>query len=88
MIPYPSPELLLREFGSHDEGRRKARAEIERAMVERAKAEAERAGRSLNCESGNHRDVYQGVRVGCRNDGSTCICECHDTIQPAKEASR
>jgi len=41
-------------------------------------AEAERqaaiAGRSMKCESGMHADQL----YGCANDGTTCICPCHD----------
>lgn len=54
----------------------------QRAMnTRRAFAEAERlariTGRSLKCgELRRHAGDSSGD--GCRNDGSTCICECHD----------
>lgn len=51
-----------------------ARALIRAGIVARAEAEARFAGRSLKCK----RDEHATDRYGCANDGSTCICACHD----------
>lgn len=55
--------------------RKAQRAEIDRRVHRQADAEAARLGRSLNCgEYGWH----AGQDGGCANDGSTCLCACHD----------
>jgi hypothetical protein len=49
---------------------------------ERAMRDAVRAHSSIKCgEYGQHATAPGG----CRNDGSTCLCACHD---PAEETDR
>ena len=50
-----------------------ARQELRDANAERLRRRAEREaaiyGLSMRCEIGDH---------GCRNDGTGCLCRCHD----------
>lgn len=34
-------------------------------------------GLSMKCREGRHAP-WIGTPTGCANDGSTCLCECHD----------
>jgi hypothetical protein len=54
--------------------RQVARGLVRAGIVARAEAEARLAGCSLKCKRDDHADGSGG----CRNDGSTCICACHD----------
>lgn len=57
------------------EGRRGLARDLIRAgIVAEAEKEARLAGRSLKCK----RQEHATGRYGCANDGSTCICACHD----------
>jgi hypothetical protein len=54
-------------------------------VMQRAIREARQLGRSAKCgagvwvKDGERYDVaHAGEPGGCRNDGSSCICECHD----------
>jgi hypothetical protein len=33
-------------------------------------------GQSIRCEKGDHYDW--ATENGCRNDGTNCLCQCHD----------
>lgn len=77
IVSHPTVPILLESHGRTVEGRRAAREQIVAEIVERARREARLCGLSLNCE----RAVRWGLEPGrhaCRNDGSTCLCECHD----------
>jgi hypothetical protein len=87
MIPHPGTELLLNKHGNTRDGRQAARDEMRAAILASAEREAARAGRSMRCEQGDHARDWTGPngrthRVGCQNDGATCICECHDGSWP------
>ena len=49
-------------------------------LIDAAEREARMFGRSINCGNspGAFAARHAGESGGCRNDGSTCICECHD----------
>ena len=62
--------------------RRALREERQRAIIADARARAAVTGSSINCRHGNHRrreDPYGWV--GCANDGTGCLCECHDPAE-------
>lgn len=54
------------------------RQEILRREVATAEAEALRIGRSPKCSGYSFRPVHAGMEDGCANDGTTCLCACHD----------
>lgn len=54
-----------------------ARDRIRRGILANAEREALRVGRSIKCGEWLHHAGDQRYD-GCQNDGSTCICECHD----------
>jgi len=56
--------------------RRRMRTEIR----DRAMATAGAVGRSTRCgQWGQHATVHPTLgRIGCANDSSNCLCECHD----------
>lgn len=63
-------------YPSTVEERRAMRRQIRDRLLQRAEAELVQIHRSSNCA---YALVYGGSAVhSCRNDGSTCICECHD----------
>lgn len=78
MIPRPAVEALLQRHGNTAEGRRVARREMHRIVMGQAAAEAAAAGKSMRCARDDCARMSRGVREGCLNDGSRCICECHD----------
>lgn len=68
MIDYPKGTVARQAI--RDRLKRRELAEAERRTL--------RAGRSIMCgENGNH------APHGCRNDGSCCLCECHDVSADA-----
>jgi hypothetical protein len=58
-----------------------ARGLIRAPIVAAAEVEARFAGRSLKCK----RKEHSTERYGCANDGSTCICACHDATPYTEE---
>ena len=80
IVPYPA------KADAREAVRQKRRAEL----LEDAERRAEMAGRTMKCVGfvnvGNafgtprHRDDPDG----CRNDGSGCLCPCHDTPKEAR----
>jgi hypothetical protein len=64
--------------------RRAERARLRETVMNRAEQEADRVWRSFRCGEGDHArmDPHRG-REGCANNGSSCICECHDVIEEA-----
>jgi hypothetical protein len=92
MIPHPTVNSLLTKHGNTPDGRRAARAAITDTVVTYARREAATAGRSINCGMGNHRRTWRNHTgknhaVGCTDDGTSCICECHDDQTPTGQAS-
>ena len=72
---HPRVEVLLAEHGHTAEGREAAREAILESAIEQAQREARFCGLSLNCVG----DTYAGAKHHrCRNDGTTCLCPCHD----------
>lgn len=47
----------------------RARMELREKHFRRAVREARQIGLSINCQTGKHQ---------CANDGTTCLCWCHD----------
>jgi hypothetical protein len=61
--------------------RQAQRDQIRQTVLDRAEIQARVVGRSMKCGAGL--GMYEGWKHadepdGCANDGSTCICECHD----------
>ncbi len=54
------------------------RAALRERHVARARTEGATRGHSINCRLGRHADE----EFGCANDGSSCLCECHDGTAP------
>lgn len=71
MTAYPSPEKALRQAGGD---RAAARHLIRAAIMAGAERQVAQAGCSGKCTVEQHADEP----YGCKNDGSTCICYCHD----------
>jgi hypothetical protein len=57
--------------------RTERRTEIRRDVTARAEREIARNGRSIKCGEWGHHAGDKRYDP-CGNDGSTCICECHD----------
>lgn len=70
-LPFLSTEAALQQANGE---RGLARDLIRAGIIAGAEAEARLAGRSLKCKREHHADQS----YGCSNDGSTCICACHD----------
>ncbi len=77
LVSHATTEALLARHGSTAEGRRAAREELVEEAVQRARHEARLLGLSLNCED-DVRFATPLTSHRCRNDGSTCLCACHD----------
>ena len=77
MIPHPTVENLLREHGTTAEGRQAAREALIEATLVEARREATLYGLSRNCEEALRRGV-KPEQHWCKNDGSNCLCQCHD----------
>ena len=71
MIAHLGMELALQQTGGD---RAAARALIREGVIRQAELEAKLAGLSLKCRIEHH----AGSPDACANDGSTCICACHD----------
>ena len=72
MIAHLGMELALRETNGD---RPAARTLVREGIIRQAELEAKLACLSIKCRIGRHADP---VAYGCYNDGSTCLCECHD----------
>lgn len=71
MISHPGTELALKQTNGD---RLAARHLIRAHILAGAERQAEQAGCSMKCATGRHAtEPY-----GCKNDGSGCICACHD----------
>lgn len=85
-LSHPSAETLLDRYGNTAEGRQKARDDIAEAIRVEGKRLIEDAlrisGRSMKCGAwGGYREPHHaGDLDGCANDGTTCICDCHDPV--------
>lgn len=71
MIIHLSVDIALEQTGGD---RPAARALIREGMMQQAELEAGLAGLSLKCRI----DMHANAGNGCANDGSACLCECHD----------
>lgn len=60
--------------------RQRMRAAARRELLKQAEAMATVYGRSINCGNWPAPVVphHAGELGGCANDGSGCLCECHD----------
>jgi len=76
MIRHLTVERALRQA---DGDRELARSLIRVGILAEAERDAVAAGCSLKCRAGHHADLsFENIPIGCSNDGSTCICRCHD----------
>ena len=82
MFPHPPAGYLLAGRADTPAGRAAARAELRQLIVRRAEQFADFAARSANCQIRMH--LYGRDHQPCGNDGSTCICECHDNPKETK----
>jgi len=63
------------------EQRQAERRRLHNEIMATAKVHADRPGRSMKCSG----DGFAGIPrhadypdIGCKNDGSNCLCQCHD----------
>jgi len=55
------------------------RKQIRDEQIARAERDAATLGRSMKCRGWDERPPrHAGSLDGCKNDGTGCICECHD----------
>jgi hypothetical protein len=67
--------------------RTKRRKELRAAAIAEAERKAREVSRSIRCgRFGDHRKMMNGEYYGCANDGSNCICECHDGQRDTTQA--
>lgn len=64
------------------EGRVAARQELKDAIMAEARRKELIRGRSMKCGGwdGRFPPKHAGTDDGCGNDGTTCVCECHDRL--------
>lgn len=76
------------KIGTGEERAAERRA-ISRQEMRKARRQALMTGRSaLCCGFGDAKDArHAGQPDGCRNDGSHCICECHDPVGSSGSSS-
>lgn len=74
--PRPGMELALQRTNGD---RAAARHLIKAHIMANAERQAELAGRSLKCGNEDHANDPNG----CKNDGTGCLCYCHDATAPA-----
>ena len=76
--------MTSRPFPLDTDARQTARDEIKADCLRRAEIEAGQTGRSMKCNGyGNQFPrLHSDHPGGCANDGSGCVCECHDQIAP------
>lgn len=60
-----------------------ARVAQRQEILRREVQTALRIGRSLKCSGYHYRAVHAGMEDGCANDGTTCLCACHDKADNA-----
>lgn len=56
------------------------RRKLLRDELLRARERGQVARLSLNCERKTRAGEHPAFRPGCANDGSGCLCECHDPL--------
>lgn len=57
------------------------RADLLRAEMNRAEMRVAHASRSVRCSGGQWSEYppkHAGMDDGCRDDGTGCLCACHD----------
>lgn len=77
-ITTPRVATLVAAHGNTAAGRAAARAELVATVVAEAGRRAARVGLTISCRSGRCRTVRFGHPAGCRDDGTGCLCVCHD----------
>lgn len=77
-ITTPRVATLVAAHGNTPDGRREARAELAASIVAEATRRAPNVGLAVSCRAGRHRTVRFGHPSGCKDDGTGCLCECHD----------
>jgi hypothetical protein len=70
----------MAEYPMDRRARAAKRKEIRDAHLARAERIAAASGRSIKC---GHYQQHADQEGGCANDGSNCLCECHDLKEPA-----
>lgn len=61
-------------------GRQLLRDTYRRRIVERAEREAAMVGLSIKCRGEGMAVQHATAPGGCANNGSGCLCECHDEV--------
>jgi hypothetical protein len=67
--------VTTQEVNERAEQRQDRRDELEAKRIAQAVRTTRKLGRSIKCG-----ELYRhtGSPDGCANDGSSCLCECHD----------
>lgn len=82
MIPHLTIASALEQaHGDRYEARDLIRASIVAEAKRQVEQEMRRADRSLVCARATAH-AEDADEHGCRNDGSGCLCECHDAASP------
>lgn len=76
----------MRDYPRDRASRQALRQELVEEAIERARHAARLEGISINC-AGDIAAHVPADRHRCRNDGSTCLCECHDR-EPVETTAR
>lgn len=83
-LSHPSAVSVIEKRGNTAEGRKKAREDIAEAIRAEGKQlialMLDTAGRSMKCNGygGFVQPRHAGDVDGCFNDGTSCVCKCHD----------
>lgn len=77
-ISHPSTEAFL----AHAQGdRAQARNDFREHVLEQVRGQLPLLGLSARCETLlRYRNVLPLDQHDCENDGSSCLCECHDDL--------
>ena len=83
-LPFPNNRPYSRDAGE----RQAERDRIRTYMLAAAELQITDAGRAPNCGEYSRPwasgPIHSTEPNGCRNDGSTCLCECHDVPSGAE----
>jgi hypothetical protein len=85
-LTHPSAETVIEKRGNTAVGRKKAREDIAEAIRTEGKqliaVMLDTAGKSMKCHGygGSVQPRHVGDVDGCLNDGTSCICRCHDPV--------
>jgi hypothetical protein len=74
--------MTTRPYPLDTEARRAARAANLASYLKAAEVNAHKANLSMKCEGYGSRlnPLHSDHPGGCKNDGTGCLCECHDQI--------